>query len=118
MAEFPTKDAVLQWIEDNPEATRRDLAKAFGIRGAAKIDFKALLKEMEEEGDFHPRKRRTREEAETGLPPVTVIEIIGPDAQGDLLAKPVDWRGDGPPPAIRVIPRAGGEGLGSRDRVL
>ena len=44
MAEFPTKDAILQWIEENPEATKRDLAKAFGIRGAAKIDFKALLK--------------------------------------------------------------------------
>ncbi|HVG49780.1 MAG TPA: RNB domain-containing ribonuclease, partial [Rubellimicrobium sp.] len=118
MAEFPTKNAILQWIDENPEATKRDLAKAFGIRGAAKIDFKAILKDMEAAGELTPRKRRTREEAEGGLPPVTVIEVTGPDAQGDLLARPVDWRGEGPAPAIRIVPRPGDEGLGPRDRLL
>jgi ribonuclease R len=117
MAEFPTKDAILQWIEDNPEATRRDIARAFGIKGAAKIDFKALLKEMEEDGAPVRRRQRHREES-AGLPPVTVIEVTGPDAQGDLLARPVDWRGEGEAPVIRVQTRATDQGLGPRDRLL
>ncbi|MBP1807219.1 ribonuclease R [Rubellimicrobium aerolatum] len=117
MAEFPTKDAILQWIEENPEATKREIAKAFGIRGAAKIDFKALLGEMEEDGDLRPRKPR-RERDEGGMPPVTVIEVTGPDASGDLLARPVDWRGDGEPPVIRVELRPGDGDLGPRDRLL
>ncbi|TNC72369.1 ribonuclease R [Rubellimicrobium roseum] len=117
MAEFPTKDAILQWIEDNPEATKRDIAKAFGIRGAAKIDFKALLKNMEAEGELPGRKRRREPEA-AGMPPVTVVEITGPDRGGDLLARPVDWRGDGPPPVIRVEARPADGALGPRDRLL
>ncbi|CAA9398203.1 MAG: 3'-to-5' exoribonuclease RNase R [uncultured Rubellimicrobium sp.] len=116
MADFPSKDAILQWIEDNPEATRREIARAFGIRGAAKIDFKALLKEMEDEGV--PVRRHQRDRVESGLPPVTVIEITGPDRGGDLLARPVDWRGDDPPPVIRVQPREMDQGLGPRDRLL
>jgi ribonuclease R len=116
MADFPTKDAILQWIDENPEATRRDIARAFGIKGAAKIDFKALLKEMEEDGVPVRRHQRHREEA--GLPPVTVIEITGADAGGDLLARPLDWRGEGDPPVIRVQPRAVDGTLGPRDRLL
>ncbi|WP_210530045.1 ribonuclease R [Rubellimicrobium arenae] len=118
MAEFPTKDAILQWIEDNPEATKRDIARAFGIRGAAKIDFKALLKDMEAEGDLPGKTRRRDRHEGGGMPPVTVIEITGPDAQGDLLARPVDWRGDGPPPAIRVQLREIDRDIGPRDRLL
>ncbi len=117
MAELPTKDAILQWIEENPEATRRDIARAFGIKGAAKIDFKAILKEMEDEGAPVRRRQRHRDEG-SGLPPVTVIEITGPDALGDLLARPVDWRGEGDPPRIRVQPRTVDRDLGPRDRLL
>jgi ribonuclease R len=90
MAEFPTKDAILQWIEDNPEATRRDIARAFGIKGAAKIDFKALLKEMEEDGAPVRRRQRHREES-AGLPPVTVIEVTGPTPRATSSRGP--WTG-------------------------
>ena len=48
MARIPSKEDILTWISDNPtKASKRDISKAFGIKGAAKIDLKRLLKELE-----------------------------------------------------------------------
>ena len=58
MSQIPTKAEILHWIEQNPTLTaKRDIAKAFGIKGAARIDLKRVLKEMEEEGHLEKRKR-------------------------------------------------------------
>ncbi|MEM8824309.1 MAG: hypothetical protein AAGF30_11910, partial [Pseudomonadota bacterium] len=58
MTEMPTKSAILQWISDNPALTsKRDIAKAFGIKGAARIDLKRVLKELQDEGHLTKRKR-------------------------------------------------------------
>jgi ribonuclease R len=39
MATIPSKDQIRAWIADHPQATsKRDIAKAFGIKGAARID--------------------------------------------------------------------------------
>ena len=54
MNPLPTKDQIRQWIAENPAlSAKRDIAKAFGIKGDAKIDLKRMLKEMEEEGLIH-----------------------------------------------------------------
>ena len=38
MSQMPSKDEILKWISDNPTLTsKRDIAKAFGIKGAARI---------------------------------------------------------------------------------
>jgi ribonuclease R len=51
MNNIPTKEEILEWITQNPALTaKRDIAKAFGIKGAARIDLKRLLKELEAEG--------------------------------------------------------------------
>ena len=50
MARIPSKDEILAWISENPTQTaKRDIAKAFGIKGAGRIDLKRILKELEEE---------------------------------------------------------------------
>ena len=60
MSKLPTKADILDWIAANPTLTaKRDIAKAFGIKGAARIDLKRLLKELEAEGHLEKRKRRT-----------------------------------------------------------
>ena len=57
MAKLPSKDALIAWIADNPGLTsKRDIAKAFGIKGADRIELKRLLRELTEEG--HLRKDR------------------------------------------------------------
>jgi len=52
MDQLPSKDQIRQWIADNPaESSKREIARAFGIRSAAlKAELKLMLREMEAEG--------------------------------------------------------------------
>ncbi len=117
MSRIPTKSEVLEWIEQNPTLTaKRDIAKAFGIKGAARIDLKRLLKELEAEG--HLEKRKKTYQDPDRLPPVSVLLVTGPDGDGDLYAKPMEWHGEGTEPRVLVIPRAADPALGEGDRIL
>ena len=117
MNQIPTKDQIRQWISDNPGLmAKRDFAKAFGIKGDGKIELKRLLKELESDGAL-VRKRRSYREADK-LPPVSILTILAPDAQGDLFAQPMEWQGEDPAPRILFIARKGDEALGAGDRIL
>ncbi|NNK15496.1 MAG: ribonuclease R [Sulfitobacter sp.] len=117
MNKIPTRAEILEWIEQNPTLTaKRDIAKAFGIKGAARIDLKRVLKELEEEGHLEKRKRSYQDPDR--LPPVSVLVVTGPDSQGDLFAKPMEWHGEGREPTVLVIPRASDPALGEGDRIL
>ena len=114
---IPTKEEILEWISDNPTLTsKRDIAKAFGIKGAARIDLKRLLKELEADGHLRKRSKSFRDPDK--LPPVCVLQITGPDTDGDLFARPLEWHGDGPAPRVLVIPRPSDPALGEGDRIL
>ena len=117
MADLPTKDDILRWVEDNPTlASKRDIAKAFGLRGADRVELKRLLKELEDEGHLEKRKKTYRDPER--LPPVTVLEVAGPDDAGDLFARPLEWHGEGVEPRVLVVPRASDPALGAGDRIL
>ena len=117
MSKLPTKDEILQWISDNPTLTsKRDIAKAFGIKGAARIDLKRILKELEAEGHLNKRKKTYRDPDK--LPPVSVLQVSEPSADGDLFARPLEWQGEGKEPVVLVVPRASDPALGEGDRIL
>ncbi|MCZ4257956.1 ribonuclease R [Sulfitobacter sp. G21635-S1] len=117
MSNIPTKAEILDWIEQNPTLTaKRDIAKAFGIKGAARIDLKRQLKELEAEGHLEKRKRSYQDPDR--LPPVSVLVISHADKDGDLFAKPMEWQGEGVEPVVLVIPRASDPALGEGDRIL
>ena len=117
MSKIPSKPEILDWIAENPTLTaKRDIAKAFGIRGAARIDLKRVLKELEAEGHLEKRKRSYQDPDR--LPPVSVLQVTGPDKDGDLFAKPMEWQGEGVEPVVLVIPRASDPALGAGDRIL
>jgi ribonuclease R len=117
MSNIPTKAEILDWIEQNPTLTaKRDIAKAFGIKGAARIDLKRQLKELEAEGHLEKRKRSYQDPDR--LPPVSVLVISHADKDGDLIAKPMEWQGEGVEPVVLVIPRASDPALGEGDRIL
>lgn len=114
---IPTKEKILEWISENPTLTsKRDIGKAFGIKGAARIDLKRLLKELEAEGHLQKRKKTYRDPDR--LPPVSVLQISGAGADGDLFAQPLEWQGEGATPVILFIPRASDPALGEGDRIL
>ncbi|MCC5956867.1 MAG: ribonuclease R [Natronohydrobacter sp.] len=114
MKQLPSVDELRDWIADNPGATRRDIAKAFGIKGSLKIDLKAMLRDLEADGTLKPR----RSSSGGKLPPVTVLDVLAPDAEGDLFARPVEWRGDGAAPVVLIVTQAGDSALGQGDRIL
>jgi ribonuclease R len=117
MNPIPSKDQIRQWISENPGlVAKRDIAKAFGIKGDGKIELKRLLKELESDGAL-VRKRRSYREADK-LPPVSILTILAPDAEGDLFAQAMEWTGDGAAPRILFIARKGDEALGAGDRIL
>ncbi|MDR9394981.1 MAG: ribonuclease R [Roseovarius sp.] len=117
MSQMPSKTEILKWISDNPTLTsKRDIAKAFGIKGAARIDLKRALKELEDEGHLEKRKKTYRDPEK--LPPVSVLQVSGQTADGDLLARPLEWHGEGVEPVVMVMPRASDPALGEGDRIL
>lgn len=117
MNTLPTKADILAWISDHPTlSAKREIAKAFGIKGAARIDLKRMLKELEEEGHLEKRKKTYRDPDR--LPPVSVLQVNEPSVDGDLYAQPLEWQGDGVEPVVLIIPRASDPALEAGDRIL
>ncbi|MCC6519357.1 MAG: RNB domain-containing ribonuclease, partial [Tabrizicola sp.] len=116
MKPMPSKDEIRQWISENPGlSAKRDIAKAFGIKGDAKIELKRVLRELEGEGVVEKSARRYREPGV--LPPVAVLQVLPPDAAGDLYARPLE-EGVDEGPRILIIPKQGDPALGGGDRIL
>ncbi|SFR16426.1 ribonuclease R [Poseidonocella sedimentorum] len=117
MSQMPTREQILDWIAANPTQTsKRDIAKAFGIKGAARIDLKRLLRELEDEGHLEKRKKTYRDPDR--LPPVSVLQINGQTPDGELLARPMEWQGEGVEPVVLFVARASDPALGEGDRIL
>ncbi len=116
MTDLPDKEQILRWIADNPDkAGKREIARAFGVKGAARVELNRMLAELRAEGRI-PRRSRTVSEG-ARLPPVAVLAVEGPDAAGDLIARPLEWRGEGAAPRVLLLPGKGAA-PGAGDRVL
>ncbi|MGV8953778.1 MAG: ribonuclease R [Cypionkella sp.] len=117
MKTLPTKDQIRQWIIDNPTLTgKRDIGKAFGITGDARIDLKRMLRELEAEGGIEKKSRRYREEG--ALPPVSVLLVLPPDSHGDLFAQPLEAVDGDVPPKILIMPQKGDVALAGGMKIL
>ncbi|MFL5236181.1 MAG: ribonuclease R [Rhizomicrobium sp.] len=115
------KARVLEALAENPQQTKRDLARALHVSGNDRIALKRILKEMETEGAI-ARGRKRSYERPGALPEVTVLEITGQDPDGELLARPQRWEHEEAPPQIIVVPgredESHGPALGPGERVL
>ena len=112
-APFPSKADILRFIEESPDNIgKREIARAFHIRGDDRKKLKTVLREMADDGLIQRGHNRSVERAGQ-LPAVTVIEINETDIDGELMARPDKWEEETPPPPIIVIPdRKQGRGLG------
>ncbi|MBC6406710.1 MAG: VacB/RNase II family 3'-5' exoribonuclease [Rhodobacteraceae bacterium] len=91
MTGLPSRDALRRWISENPTlAGRRDVARAFNIKGSARRQLVAMLKAMEQDLPLETRKPRRQAER---LAPVMVLRITHIKANGDAIAQPApEWR--------------------------
>lgn len=129
---LPSRDDILAFLAREREAMnkagragkigKREIARAFGVKGADRIALKRLLGELEADGALERRGKRL---AKPGvLPQVVLADVTGRDRDGELIAVPAEWNADelGPAPRIRVsAPRRArpGEPLaGVGDRAL
>lgn len=117
-AGFPTREQVMDFITtaDGP-AGKREIAKAFGLKGQEKIALKALLKDMADEGliDIGPARAFHKM---GGVPKVTVLRIVDVD-DATLIATPERWEAEGQPaPRLRVVERGKRGALTIGDRIL
>ncbi|MBH0113172.1 ribonuclease R [Novosphingobium sp. YJ-S2-02] len=126
-AGLPTRKQILDFIQNSPvPAGKREISREFGLKGQEKIQLKALLKDMAEEGLIDGK--RTAFHKMGGLPKVTVLRIVDIE-EGEAIAVPDTWQPEDatPPPRLRLIekgarkgPRSG-QGIGALkkgDRVL
>lgn len=115
---LPTRQQILDFIatSDQP-AGKREIARAFAVRGADKIALKALLKDMTDEGLVDVAPGRAFHKM-GGLPRVTVFSVV--DVDGDTVwAVPDRWEAEGVPvPRVRVIERGKRSALAPGDRLL
>lgn len=124
----PDKAAIKRFIDEQTGPIgRREIARAFGIKGADRAELRGILKELAEEGligrgDGRGSGRGGKRYTESGaMPPVAVLRISAVDDDAVLYAEPMrrDGEAAAPMPRITVLPsqRGGGE-LGVGDRVL
>ena len=116
---FPTKDELLAFIAESPvPVTKKEIARAFHIRGDGRVRLKAMLKELRDEEALDPKQRK-RLAPRDALPEVVVAEIAEIDPDGELIARPTVWQRDTPAPRIYMAPIRGRQrALAPGDRVL
>jgi ribonuclease R len=116
---LPSKQEVLDFIRSQPgRIGKRELARAFNLKGADKITLKAILKELEGSGQVS-RGQHRRFSRPGALPDMGVIEVTGSDSDGELLGRPLAWEEQGRPPRVFLAPwRKGEAAVGVGDRVL
>jgi ribonuclease R len=98
---FPSRDDILAFIAREREEAekagaaqpdkigKREIARAFGIRGDDKIQLKKILKELELEGAV--ARSRTGLHEVGALPQIVLADILSRSREGELIATPAEW---------------------------
>ncbi len=100
-AGMPSKEQILEFLQSSETpAGKREIAKAFGLKGQEKIALKKRLKDMAEEGLIDGK--RTAYHRMGGVPKVTVLKVVGIE-DGEPIAEPENWAPDAPGKPPRLI---------------
>ena len=97
---------------------QREIARAFGLRGADRGWLRQTLRQLEADGLIDKaHRRRIREQGH--LPPVTILEVRLIDEDGEVYCRPARESEAAIAPLIRLAPgKGGGPAPGEGDRIL
>ncbi len=118
-AYLPTKEDILTFITENPDrAAKRDIAKAFNLKGDARIYLKDILRELANDGQVEKRAKKLSRP--NTLPPIASLTITGRDNDGGLIARPIEWSGETAAPLVllRRTHKDKGPTVGVGDQIL
>jgi ribonuclease R len=113
-----SKEEILARLAAHPGETKRDLARALGVKGQDRQVLKQILAELAAAGAIERGRKRSFVPAGE-LPEVAVLEIFGEDPDGEPLGRPLEWKGEGPAPSVLILPgREETSAPGRGERVL
>jgi ribonuclease R len=108
---LPSRAVILGFIAREREAFggktrdkigKREIARAFNVKGPARIALKRMLKDLEADGAIERRRKSLHKPGI--LQGVVLADMIARDRDGDLLAAPAEWdMSQGPAPQILVM---------------
>ncbi|WP_373870014.1 ribonuclease R [Azorhizobium oxalatiphilum] len=118
---LPGKEEVLAFIaSQDGKVSKRDIARAFGLGTGQKIELKAMLRDLKDEGAVEGRRRKVH--VAGTLPSVVLADVTGRDSDGELLATPTEWdseeHGDAPVILLHIPEKLRGPAPGLSDRIL
>ena len=97
---------------------KQEIIAAFRLGPEHRGPLRGLLKSLAHEGAVAPVGRR-RFAPPGRLPDEMVVRVTGTDPDGDPIARPLEWTGDGPPPIIFMTAEPRGRpALAPGERVL
>ncbi len=97
-------DEVLVYLQKQSKpVTKRDVAKAFNVKGNDRIHLKKILKELKESSAIQGGTGGRKIALTDALPERVVTEVTGFDSMGELLARPLEWTSDKPMPQIIIV---------------
>ncbi|MCZ2158968.1 ribonuclease R [Bartonella sp. 220] len=115
---LPSKAEILFFINENPDRSgKRDIAKAFNLKGDSRIWLKSVLRELKDENLISKQRKKAINKGK--LPPISLVKISGRDKDGSLIAQPLEWENDEKPNVeIHSFHRIKGTSVGVGDHVL
>ncbi len=121
-AGLPSQAEILDFVRAAAgKVGKREIARAFRVKGGDRLALKKVLAEMADAGLISGNRKTLQERGH--LPAVAVLEIVGRDGDGELVAEPAVWdASEGAKPRALVLQpaRAGAKppALGQGDRIL
>ena len=100
-AKIPTPDELIAYLNNQTkQLSKREIVRAFGLKGDARAYLKHTLKEIENQGLI---KKQGRHFASNALLQDRLnVEISGQDSKGYYIGRPVHWNEDGQEPQILI----------------
>jgi len=116
---LPSREELRRFINEAPgRVGKREISQYFGLGPEHRVALRQALKDLASGGEVAPAGHR-RFASPGRLPDAMVVQVTGTDPDGDAVARPVEWRGEGPPPMILMAPEPRGRpALAPGERVL
>lgn len=97
-----SRKSVLETIAAEPDRfDNKGLARKLSVKGDARRDLRAILRELEEDGLILKSSKKTFREADA-LPGVMVIQVMKIDEHGDMIGVPESFKGEGNAPQVII----------------
>ncbi len=105
---LPSRSEIKAFIEaSDGRVGKREIARHFNLGPEHRVGLRGILKSLAGAGDVAPAGKKTFRPPGR-LPEAMVVQVTGTDPDGDAIARPVAWEGEGPMPMIYMAPEPKG----------